>query len=133
MKINFQFEMTRYITQSVMVFFILTLLGWGNLVYSQDLGGLGAEPTQVDRVIIGAHPLYTRILINLDHEVVYNVKADFLEKRVTFSLKNAVLGSRARSRIFKDRNLLKVNLAQESDQTVSVSLFLKNKNRVRRN
>jgi len=106
------------------VFMGALLLGWAGAGYGQGLG----EPTQVERVLIGPHPEYTRILINLDKSVEYGVKADFQEKKVTLILKNAVLGPRARSRIFKDRNLEKVALAPGAGQTLAISLFLKNSN-----
>ena len=59
----------------------LILLGWVNAGYPQNLRS-DTEPTQVKRVRIGPHPVYTRILINLDKEVAYNVKADFLDKGI---------------------------------------------------
>lgn len=124
-----QFVMTQNRIRKITgVFAGLTLLIWAGTAHSQDLGGLDTGPTQVERVLIGPHPEYTRILINLDKAVDYGVKADFQEKKVTLILKNAVLGPRAHSRIFKDRNLEKVALAPGAGQTLTVSLFLKNRN-----
>lgn len=110
---------------------LLILFGLGGGAspgFSQGTPKPNLGRTIVEGIRVGPHPEYTRILINLSNNVSYQIKADFLKKKVTFILQNAALGPRARSRIFRDSNLARVRLARGTGQSVEVTLFLKRSN-----
>ncbi len=86
-------------------------------------------PSVVEKVTLGPHPEFSRIMIHLSDSTRYEIKADFMKRRVTLILNNSVLGPEARSRIFRDRNLERVQLSERQDTgTVDVTLQLKNRN-----
>lgn len=99
-------------------FFILANLllflamDWGStFAISQGLpGGGGEPPARVEKVRIGPHPEFTRILIDLDRPTGYRVEANFLLKKITLTLEGARLGPQVRSRTMRDRNLKKISI-----------------------
>lgn len=109
---------------------LFDLGGGSSLTFSQGAPKPGSNlgRTIVEGIRVGPHPEYTRILINLNNNVSYQIKADFLKKKVTFILQNAALGPRARSRIFRDSNLERVRLARGTGKSVEITLFLKRSN-----
>ena len=75
---------------------LLILFGLGggaSLSFSQGTPKPGSNlgQTIVEGLRVGPHPEYTRILIKLNNNVSYQIKADFLKKKVTFILQNVRL------------------------------------------
>jgi TolA-binding protein len=81
----------------------------------------------VNKVRIGPHPKYTRILVDLSQPASYKIDADFLRKRVTLKLKNAQLNSKLRTRSINDRNIKKIELHPEQ-QNLEIVLHLRRSN-----
>ncbi len=81
----------------------------------------------VQKVRLGPHPEYTRILVDLDAPTAYKVRADFQRKRITFTLQNVRLDPKVRSRSMQDQNLEKIIVQPEKD-TVEIVLHLRNSN-----
>ncbi len=98
---------------------------------AQDLPGKDSKAgtlTQVESIKLGGHPEYTRVIIGLSEPVRYKIRADFLEKKVRLILVNSVLGSNARSKTLKDRNLRMIEARQITPSKVEIALLLKNPN-----
>ncbi len=95
---------------------------WGQTA-SPDPG----EPVLVESLIIGPHPESTRILIHLDREGAYRVRPDFEGKRIFLYVEDSKLGPRVHPRIFKDKNLEKIEVFQLNDFT-EITFYLKYKN-----
>lgn len=78
-------------------------------------------------VKIGPHPVYTRILVDLNKSVDYQVKADFAEKRIVLTLPDTEKGPRVSSKAFNDKNLdqYTVNSLQGN---IKITFVLKNSN-----
>jgi TolA-binding protein len=81
----------------------------------------------VNKVRLGPHPKYTRILVDLSQPASYKVEADFVGKKVTLTLQNARLNSRLRTRSLKDRNVEKIVLRQLR-QSLEIVLHLRRTN-----
>ncbi|MFQ5445075.1 MAG: tetratricopeptide repeat protein, partial [Nitrospinales bacterium] len=81
----------------------------------------------VNKVRIGPHPKYTRIIVNLSRPTSYKVDADFLRKKVTLTLNNVRLNSGVYTRSIKDRNLEKIGIHPQQ-QTLKIVLHLRQSN-----
>ncbi len=78
-------------------------------------------------VKIGPHPVYTRILIDLTEPVLYQVDANFSEKRIVLTLPDTQSGPRVRSKAFNDKNLEQFTVSARAGK-VKVSFILKKSN-----
>ncbi|MCH7622487.1 MAG: tetratricopeptide repeat protein [Nitrospinae bacterium] len=78
----------------------------------------------IQKVRIGPHPQYTRIIVDLSSPTPYKVKADFLRKRITLTLNDVRLNPRVQTRSIKDRNLEKIAI-NYSGQTLEIVLHLR--------
>jgi TolA-binding protein len=81
----------------------------------------------VNKVRIGPHPKYTRILIDLSQPAAYKVNADFVRKKVTLTLKNAQSNPRLQTRSIKDRNIEKIAIHPQP-QNLEIVLHLRRSN-----
>jgi len=81
----------------------------------------------VNKVRIGPHPQYTRILVDLSQPGSYKVDADFLGKRVTLTLKNVQLNPNLQTRSIQDRNIEKIEIHLEQ-QNLEIVLHLRRSN-----
>ncbi len=82
---------------------------------------------RVEKVRIGPHPEYTRIIIQLTEPANYKVEANFIRKRITLILNQVRVGPEVRSRAFKDRNLEKIQVRTGKD-TLDIVFHLKTTN-----
>lgn len=87
---------------------------------------LGGD-TLLKTVKIGPHPIYTRILVDLNQPVKYEVNADFKEKRIFLTLPNTQKGPRVRGKSFNDKNLEQYTVSSRAGK-VKVTFVLKNAN-----
>ena len=104
---------------------VLGIQGSYNFVEAQEF-----EPDRSPKVTsikIGPHPIYTRILINLTESVSYQVKADFVDKRITLTLPYTAKGPRVRGKSFNDKNLEEYLVTAFRDD-LKVTFVLKNQN-----
>ncbi|MBI4382429.1 MAG: tetratricopeptide repeat protein [Nitrospinae bacterium] len=107
---------------------LLLFLGVASGNAQTSPGGLsGSGGARVESIRIGGHPEYTRIFVNLSSPAPYRVRADFLNKKISLVLAGSTLGPKAQSRVFKDKNLEKIEVRQDGG-AVAIDLFLKNQN-----
>lgn len=120
----------KFLTLLVAILALFCVLASVNLAFSEEPLDpvLTAGMTRVQSVRIGAHPDYTRVLIDLNQQTTYKIKADFVKKKVTLTLSNSVLTPDARSVAFKDSNVEKVEMSKGEGSTVAIDLFLRNPN-----
>ena len=80
-------------------------------VFSREVPASNIQNTPlIQKVRIGPHPKYTRIIVNLSAPAPYKVKADFLRKKITLTLNDVRLDPKVRTRLFKDQNLEKIDI-----------------------
>ena len=84
---------------------LFVMQGASNFAWAQEVASESVRRPQVSSIRIGPHPVYTRILVNLTESVSYQVKADFVNKRITLILPYTARGPRLRSRSFNDKTL----------------------------
>jgi tetratricopeptide (TPR) repeat protein len=119
---------TKFIRLILLVLFpLFGLQGSYNFAEAQDIGLENARRPQVTSIRIGPHPIYTRILINLTEPVPYQVKPDFINKRIKLILPFATKGLRLRSKSFNDKNLEQF-LVRPFRDDLEVTFVLKNQN-----
>ena len=106
---------------------LLGIQGANNFAWAQEFASESARRPQVSTIRIGPHPVYTRILVNLTESVSYQVKADFVNKRITLILPYTARGPRLRSRSFNDKNLERY-LVTPLREDLEVTFVLKNQN-----
>ena len=106
---------------------LLGIQGANNCAWAQEFASESARRPQVSSIRIGPHPIYTRILVNLTEPVSYQVKADFVNKRITLILPYTVKGPRLRSKSFNDKNLEQY-LVTPLREDLEVTFVLKNQN-----
>ncbi|PIQ96551.1 MAG: hypothetical protein COV67_08940, partial [Nitrospinae bacterium CG11_big_fil_rev_8_21_14_0_20_56_8] len=97
---------------------IMFLVVLGFLCFGKPPSAFGQIPeagtaagTQVEKIRIGPHPEFTRILIDLNQPADYKVEADFKKKLIILSLPDASLGEQAQSRTLRDKNLQSIQVA----------------------
>ena len=78
-------------------------------------------------VKIGPHPIYTRILVDLNQPVKYQINADFLKKQIVLTLPNTEKGPKARSKTFNDKNLEQF-IVSSQEEKVNITFVLKKSN-----
>ncbi len=78
-------------------------------------------------VKIGPHPIYTRILVDLNKSVKYQVNADFAGKRIVLTLPDTQKGPRVRSKAFNDKNLEQFTVSSREGK-VKITFVLKRSN-----
>ncbi len=110
---------------------VLLALAWGfaggTWAFAQDISGVAQETIRVNSIRLGPHPEYTRILVNLSGPADYQVSADFVNKQITLTLDNVSPGPGLRSKIYKDKNLDRVDV-HSVEGRLSIRLSLKNPN-----
>lgn len=108
--------------------FVLQLtLGAGLLIAQPEPDTPVAGVPRVESLLIGGHPDYTRILVNLDQPALYQVIPDFNKKKIIVFLPDAQSGDELQSRSFPDRNLERIDVTQ-LQEGVRVTFRLKHKN-----
>ena len=78
-------------------------------------------------VKIGPHPIYTRILVDLNQPVKYQINADFSKKQIVLTLPNTEKGPQVRSKAFNDKNL-KQFIVSSQEEKVNITFVLKKSN-----
>lgn len=101
--------------------FVWPAFSKGNLASTNQLAPL------IHKVRIGPHPKYTRIIIDLSSPAPYQVKADFLRKKITLTLNNVRLNPRVQSRSIKDRNVGKIDI-KYLQKTLEIVLHIRKTN-----
>ena len=103
----------------------LTLLwpGFSNGTLASD----NPKPPLIQKVRIGPHPKYTRVIVESTSPAPYTVKADFVRKKVTLTLNNVRLNPRIQTRLIKDRNLEKIGI-NYLQETLEIVLHLRKTN-----
>ncbi|VAX31431.1 hypothetical protein MNBD_NITROSPINAE05-586 [hydrothermal vent metagenome] len=81
----------------------------------------------IQKVRIGPHPKYTRIIVNLSAPTPYKVEADFIKKKITLTLNNVRLHPNVQSRALKDQNLEKIDI-NYLRQTLKIVLHIRKTN-----
>jgi len=81
----------------------------------------------IQKVRIGPHPKYTRIIVDLTSPMPYKVEADFVRKEITITLNDVRLNPRVQTRSIKDRNLEKIDI-NYLQQTLEIVLHLRKTN-----
>ena len=83
--------------------------------------------TQIERIRIGPHPKYTRLLVDITGLVQYQVSADFTGKKINLIFDDASAGPKVKPRKYRDKNLSAIGVQSSEDQ-VTLTLHLKNPN-----
>ncbi|KMP10594.1 hypothetical protein UR09_05765 [Candidatus Nitromaritima sp. SCGC AAA799-A02] len=86
-----------------------------------------APSIQIKRIRIGPHPKYTRILVDLNATVFYQVRANFPEKKIDLIFDDSALGPKVTSRKYRDKNLEAIGVRSVEGQ-VTLTFRLKNSN-----
>lgn len=94
-------------------------------VWAQE--DLYRNDTLLKTVKIGPHPIYTRILVDLNQPVDYQVDANFTEKRIVLTLPETKSGPRVRSKAFNDKNLEQFTVSSRQGK-VKITFILKQSN-----
>jgi len=100
------------------------LCGSSALSAQEDLYG---KETLLKTIKIGPHPIYTRILVNLNKPVDYHFDSNFREKRIVLILPETKSGPRVRSKTFNDKNLAQFTVSSLEGKA-KVTFVLKNSN-----
>lgn len=95
--------------------------------FSKEVFPPSEGPPLVEKVRMGPHPKYTRIIVDLSQPVPYKVDADFLNRKVMLTLENVRLNSKVRSRSIQDRNVSQIAVNRQQ-QTLEIVLHLRNSN-----
>jgi TolA-binding protein len=111
----------------LVLFSIIGIHGAGEVVWGQNFENESDRRPQVSSIRIGAHPIYTRILVNLTVPVSYQVKPDFTNEKIILTIPKAAKGPSLRSRSFKDKNL-KQYKAISVKEGLEITFALKNTN-----
>ena len=78
-----------------------------SLYAQEDLYG---KETLLKTIKIGPHPIYTRILVDLNKPVDYQFDANFREKKIILILPETKSGPKVHNKTFNDKNLKKTYL-----------------------
>lgn len=113
-------------TTGVFLGFILVWM-FAHPALAQNNRGERYPALRVEKIRIGPHPEYTRILIDLNRAAEYKVTADFSKKKITVTLANARLGPQVRSRSLGDRNIARIDAKRIAGQ-VKIELTIKKSN-----
>ncbi|NIQ02066.1 MAG: hypothetical protein GWM98_18030, partial [Nitrospinaceae bacterium] len=89
---------------------VVLLCGWLGGGFVPPLAAETGEPVEVQRVRLGPHPEYTRILVDLNRSTDYRLQPDFEHKTLTLILPNARPGPRLRSKTYHDKNLERIGV-----------------------
>ncbi len=111
----------------LLLFLFQLTLGAGLLTAQSEPDTPVAGIPKVETLLIGGHPDYTRILVNLDQPALYQVIPDFNKKKIVIFLPDAKMGEALTSRSFPDRNLERIDVTQ-LQEGVRVTFRLKHKN-----
>ncbi len=104
------------------------LFVWGplNLAKAQEVDEF-APATQIERIRIGPHPEYTRLLLDIKGPAQYQVSANFKEKKIDFVFDNTLVGPNVTPRKYRDKNLSAIDV-RSSEGQVTLTFHLKNAN-----
>lgn len=83
--------------------------------------------TLLKTIKIGPHPIYTRILVDLNKSVNYQIDANFREKRIVLILPATKSGPRVRNKVFNDKNLEQFTVSS-LEEKAKVTFILKKSN-----
>jgi len=86
-----------------------------------------APATQIERIRIGPHPKYTRLLVDIEGPAQYRVSADFTEKKIDLIFDDTSANPKVTPRKYRDKNLSAIGV-QSSEGRVILTLHLKNSN-----
>ena len=107
---------------------VILAIGAGKIVYAQEQGAAKIAPVkQIKKIKIGPHPQYTRLILDITGPVEYQVKANFVEKKIFLVFDDTSVTPKVRSRKYRDKNLAAVGVKSNKDQT-TLTLQLKNSN-----
>jgi len=117
-----KFRSTPHLVLTVLFF----SLGTASPVTAQEIDEF-APSTRIERIRIGPHPKYTRILVDLTHPASYRVKADFPGKKIDLIFDDSALSPKVLSRKYRDKNLEAIGV-RSIEGRVTLTLRLKNSN-----
>ena len=100
---------------------------WAFVVFPADRIMAAPESAKVEKIRIGPHPIYTRILIDLNQPTVYDIHVDYAKKMITLTLNKALLSKQVRSRVLRDKNLSRIQARQNNGQ-VQIQLGMRSPN-----
>ncbi|QPJ61059.1 MAG: tetratricopeptide repeat protein [Candidatus Nitronauta litoralis] len=120
-------HINKYHSGLLFLFILQLTLGTGLLIAQPEPDTPVAGVPRVESLLIGGHPDYTRILVNLDQPALYQVIPDFNKKKIIVFLPDAQMGEELQSRSFPDRNLERIDVTQ-LQEGLRVTFRLKHKN-----
>ena len=94
-------------------------------LWAQD--DLYGNETLLKTIKIGPHPIYTRILVDLNKPVDYQFDANFREKKIILILPETKSGPKVHNKTFNDKNL-KQFMVSSLEGKAKVTFVLKNSN-----
>ena len=97
------------------------------VVFPADLIMAAPESPQVEKIRIGPHPVYTRVLIDLNQPTAYEIRADYAKKMITLTLDKTLLSKQVRSRVLRDKNLSRIQ-ARQNNGRVHIQLGMRSRN-----
>ncbi|MDP7057049.1 MAG: hypothetical protein QF434_01540, partial [Nitrospinaceae bacterium] len=97
-----------------------------NLAKAQEVDEF-APATQIERIQIGPHPEYTRLLLDIKGPAQYQVSANFKEKRIDLVFDDTSVGPKVIPRKYRDKNLSAIGV-KSSEGQVTLTFHLKNAN-----
>ena len=107
---------------------VILAIGAGKIAYAQEQdAGKVAPVKKIKQIKIGPHPQYTRLILDITGPVEYQVKANFVEKKIFLVFDDTSVTPKVRSRKYRDKNLAAVGVKSNKDQT-TLTLQLKNSN-----
>ena len=86
-----------------------------------------ASAKQINRIRIGPHPKYTRLLLDISGPVEYQVNANFVEKKIALIFDGTSVTPKVKSKKYRDKNLASVDVQSNEDKII-LTLHLKNSN-----
>ena len=113
------------LSQALNFLLLFAQLCTSSALYAQE--DLYGNETLLKTIKIGPHPIYTRILVDLNKPVDYQIDSNFREKRIVLILPETKSGPRVRNKTFNDKNLAQFTVSSLEDNA-KVTFVLKKSN-----
>ena len=106
------------------VFFIIS----GEKAHGQEHAvGEPTKAKQINKIRIGPHPKYTRLLLDISGPVQYEVNANFSEKKINLIFDSTSVTPKVQSKKYRDKNLAAIDV-QSNEGGITLTLHLINSN-----
>mgnify|MGYP001287347846 CR=1 FL=1 len=106
---------------------IITIGLWG--VCSEGFAQIDPEINKVNDIRFAPHPLYSRVVFELDKNVHYRIIPNFKKGIISILFENSILSQKIKTKIMSDRRISDINMSETPDGKVRFDIkvnFTKN-------